>query len=448
MISYIIIGVVVLGIILFIILANMYKTVPTDSVDVIVQNKTMKVYSANKQYNPEGVAAYFKIPSWFFIFKLGMVVHRLPLSIIPIKVPNFLSYDKDRARFVCNIVAYVTVSDPKIAATRFSGSIEELSKGVSYQIQATTRDVTTKKFIREIINDRKGIIDGVYQPLTEVLAHWGLDLKDIEIVDIRDPAKGEIEGEEESHVIRDISSIIETQISSEARQKNAEQNKIARLKEAESEELAKKREIEKEELISTRDQQRIMKVAEQQKLAREKELDVAKVQQVKTQEIEKERQIVIANQNKEVQAINKDNKRLEGEGDKERQLEQAKGTAAILRENGLAEADAIRAKYLAEAEGKEKLQAALNKFEDKAIRALVAEKIVEMQRAVGIEGAKALQTAEMKVFAGSDAGNGFDIGKAISATQVSNLDMATSIMNRIGKPNDLGINLSSKKEDK
>jgi len=379
--------IILIGLITFIIAAVLYTIVPADKADVVIQRGKRRTFSPHPEYTDVNRAAYFKIPAW--VPGYGMVVHRMPLKILSIPIPDFLAFDKDRARFVCDIVAYGVIKDPVVAAMRFPGSIEELGTDISKVVRATTRDSTTKKPIREIINDREGIIDTINAPLTDALKHWGIELRDIELVEFKDPEEPIYKGEEPPHVIKDISSIIEVQINSEARQKNAEQIKIARLKEAEAEELAKKREIQKDEQIGMREQKKNQEVAKEQKLAREQELEVTKVQQVKTQQIEKERAIVEANQKKEVENINKEKKHLEGQGDYLMQMEQAKGKAEFVRQQGYADADA-----------KERLQQALNKFKDEAIRALVAEKLVEMQKEVGIAGAKALEVADLRVFSG------------------------------------------------
>ena len=342
-----------------------------------------------------------------------------------------------------------TVNDPVIAAKRFSGDIDKLQEQVSKVVQATTRDATTKKLIREIINDREGIISQITKPLEHALINWGLDLNDIELVEFRDPKPTESDPKP-SHVIADISSIIEEQINSEMRQKNADQKKEADLKEAIADEIAKKRQIERDEEVGKRKQQQEKMVFDQQKIAREAQLSVEKVQQVKTAEIEKEKQVVIANQlkevakidaeqRKEVEAINKEQKELEGSGDRIMKEAQAKGEAASLRENGLAEAAAIEAKYLAEAKGKDELQKALNRFGSAAIMALVAEKLVDMQKEVGIAGANALSKAELRMFAGTDNGGGFDVGKMIAATATGNESSASAVLNRMARPNDLGF---------
>ena len=407
------------------ILASLYRIVPANFADVVIQSGSARVYSPHKEYSSGGKSAYFQMPSWFFILKLGMQVHRIPLNIIPVNVPNFLAFDKDRARFVCDIITYVVVKNPVEAAKRFGGDIRVLNEQISVIVQSTTRDVTTKKAIREVINNRQDIIEAISPILSATISNWGLELKSVELIDFKDPDPSTFGVD--SRVIHDISSIIERQINSEARQKNAEQAKIARFKEAEADEEARKREIARDQVVAEREQEKNMKVAEQQKLAREKELEVTKVQQVKSQEIEKERAIVEANQRQEVEEIIKIQKKLEGEGDRLRAEEQAKGVAASVREQGYAEADA-----------KERLQDALNKFGDAAIRALVAEKVVTMQQAIGVASAKALEQADIKVFVGSDGG-GFDTGKIIESVNVSSESTAKSFLNKLARPMDLGF---------
>jgi flotillin len=467
---------VVLFVVILIVAIKWYTIVPADKADVVVQAGKTRVFSAHADYRVGTTkASYFKIPEWVFLLHKGMKVHRMPLSILPIHVEDFLAFDEERARFVCDIVAYVSIHNPIKAAQRFSGKISELEQQVSKVVQATTRDATTKKKIREIINDREGLIAEIEEPLGSAISNWGLSLNEIELVEFKDP-KGV--GGVDSHVIADISSITEVQIESEARQKNAEQKKLAKVKEAQADEDARKREIERDEVVAKREQDKNRLVAEQQKLAREKELDVERVQEVKTAEIEKEKQVVIANQEKEVakieaarqkevEAVMKEQKKLEGEGDRIRAEAQAKGAAARTREQKIAEADGekqkllaeatgdaakVREKLLAEAEGiekrllaeargKEKLQQVLSKFDDDAIRAFVAKELVEKDRAIGIAFAQALENADVKAFLGGDKSDkeSYNIGRMMMALQIANSPTADAVLNRAARPNDLGL---------
>ena len=117
--------------------------------------------------------------------------------------------------------------------------------------------------------------------------------------------------------------------------------------------------------------------------------------------------LVEATQRKEIEEINKQQKRLEGEGDKLRLEGQAKGNAAKILED-----------LKAEAEGKEKLQ-----------------------EAVGVAGAKALENADIKVFSGGSDGDkaAFDVGKALEGLSVANEGSLKSVLNRMARPYDLGF---------
>jgi flotillin len=423
---------IILGVVIAaLVTTTIYTMVPANEAHVAIRHGKKRVYSSDPKYSKDSKAAYFHIPRW--VPGLGMLVHRMPLKILSIAVPEFLTFDMYRARFTCEIRAYVMIEDPIVAATRFPTEgrvgidLEELGAQISKIVEATMRDSTTKKNIRDIINNREDIISYIRKPLTEVISSWGLTLTDIELIDFKDPTA--VPGEKDPpHVIRDISTMIEVEINSEMRRKNAEQTKTARLTEAETEQIAKNREIEKDEQIAKREQQKNQIVAEQRKFALVKELEVTKTQQVTMQSIEKEKMIVEANQRKEIEAINREQKKLVGEGDRLMKEEQAKGDAAPIRERGFAEAAA-----------KEKLQASLNKFSDAAIRAMVAEQVVAMQQAIGVAGAKAFENSDMRVFVGSDNGGGFDVGKMIEGIRTSSTGAATATMNQLARPRDLGF---------
>jgi len=419
-------------VLIIIILARWYTIVPADYADVVIQKGRMRVFSSHPDYGTEKIvdgrtiAAYFQIPKWFFFFNLAMEVHRMPLKIMKIDVPNFLAFDNKRARFVVDIVAYVTVKEPVVAAKRLSGGVTELANAMSVIAQATMRDVTTKRPIREIINNRDDIIKAITPPMKEAIAHWGLDLNDVELIDFKDPSKEETGID--SHVIEDISQMIEQEINSEMRQKNADNRKAARLKEAETDEEATKREIARNEEVAKREQEKNRLVAERQKEAIREQLEVTKVEQVKNAEIQKEKQIVIANQMKDVEAINKQQKQLIGEGDKLKLEAQAKGEAASIFE-----------KLLAEAKGKDELQKALRNFNDTSITAMVIQQIVEKDKAIGVAGAEALKMAKINAFLGGGEGaEAFSVGKVLQALTISNPGIADSLYHRIKMPNDLG----------
>lgn len=424
---------VILAVVIIVAVAiSIYTIVPANEAHVVIKGGKRRVFSSDSHYSTDGNAAYFHVPKWLPAY--GMIVHKMPLGILSIAVPEFLAWDINRARFTCEIRAFVVIHDPIASAMRFPGikstiDVQELGVQVSKIVEATMRDSTTKKNIREIINNRQGIIDYIKAPLSEVISSWGLTLTDIELINFSDPTKAEFGETAPPHVVRDISVIEEVKINSEMRRKNAEELKLARLTEAETNEMATKREIEQHEEIAKREQMKNQLVAVTRKGALEKELDVEKTQRVTMQEIEKARALVEAEQRKAVELINKEQKQLVGQGDNLMKTEQAKGDAAPIRERGFAEAEA-----------KEKLQMALNKFGDAAIRALVAERIVEMQQTIGVASAKALENADLRVFSGNEQTKaGFDLGAMLEGIRTSSDTTAMATLNKLARPNDLGF---------
>ena len=432
--------------VIFLIAAALRTIVPPDKIDIVVRNKRSEIYCSNQEYMVEDQdikSVYYKIPAW--VPGIGLYVRRMILQMLEIKVPDFVAFDKNRARFSCDIVAFVAIKDGKKAAMRMPSTAADMSKQIQQVLWATMRDSTTKLTVRTIINNRSEVVDMIKAPLTEALSEWGLGLKDIEIVEFKDGP--------ESKVVSDISSIREQEIDTEARQKNADQVKKAKIVEAETMEEFRKREIQRDEEVAMREQKKLQEVAKEQKIATEQALEVTRVEQVKQEKIDKEQAEVEAEKirevakidamkQKEVEAVIKEQKHLEGQGDRLRQEEQAKGEAAPIREVGTAEAEIIKAKLIGEADGKEKLQEALNKFKENAIIALTAIREIEKNEAIGVALGKSVGLADTKVFlggGGSESSDAFNFGKAMESLNISNTASAASFLNRIAQPNDLGF---------
>ena len=410
---------IITGVIGTLVTFSWYRIVPPSEAHFVTASRKVKVVSPDTTIQKEAGAAYFAIPE--FIPKFGVKVRILPVTIKEIN-GEMETFEKDQARFMVKYSVKYRITNVQRAAETFINE-QELFRMADDQVRSAVRAVTVKYTVNDARANKQKMAEESRTELNDDFEKWGLTLVMFALVDFQDTV--------DSKVISNISKRREVEIETDTRQQNAEKYKNARFKEAEADESAKKREIERDQVVSQREQEKIMKVAEQQKLAREKELEVTRVQEVKSQEIEKERAIVEIEQEQAVEIIRKERKRLEGEGDRQKLEEQAKGQAASTREN-----------LFAEAEGKEKLQEALKKFDDRAILALTAEKIVEMQKVIGVEAAKAFANSDMKVFVGNqDAKSSFDFGQFLTALTVSSTSTAESLLNRLRRPNDLGINM-------
>lgn len=412
MIEFIIIGMVVF---LVLLMFSWYKVVPPSQAHLVVTPRSRFVASADKRISAK--TTYFAIPS--SIPFLGRRVRIMDLTIKEI-TKEMEAYEKDQGRYHVRYSLNYRVNDVEVAAETFVIDAD-LDRQLEEIIQAAVRAVTVNYSVTDTRGKKKEMTEKIDVELNEDLAKWGLELINFVLVDFQDTPT--------SKIISNISSRRETEIETETRQLNAEKHKNARTKEAEADELSRLREIQRDEGVAKREQEKAANVAGLQKATREKELEVTKVNAVKNAEIIKEQRVIEAQQEREVEEITKEQKRLQGEGDRLRSEEQAKGDAAKIRENGFAEAEA-----------KERLQEALNKFDDKAIRALVAEKIVQAQKEIGVAAATALGRADLRIFAGGNGdASGFDLGRIISGLAVSNDGAAAAMMNRIARPNDLGL---------
>ncbi len=394
---------------LFVILAfAWYRVVPANEAHVVVHRSRTRVYSGHKEHSDDGRAAYFEVPR--FVPFLGVQVQKMLLQMMEVDVPNFLAFDRDRVRFECDIVAYVAVEDAIKAAQRFPEGLGELQKQIVKIVQATTRDMTTKLTIREIINERDLIAKKIHQVLSPEVQKWGMSLQALELVNISDPA------DKSSTVVHDISSIAEIQINSEARQKNAEQRKQARLKEAEAEQMAKLREIERDEAVGKRDQLKELEIARQRQLAQEQTMGVIRIEQVRQAEITRDAAIERA------------------EGEKQSIIRVKEG-----------EGEGVRAVGYAEADAKSRLADALKKINEAALDV----RRIEKDERIGVTAAEALKNADIRfINAGAPSSildlftpsGGANLGGMINALEATNPTLYREVKQwlgaRIAKPGD------------
>jgi len=407
----IIIGVAVILLIWFL---GMYRVVPPSEAHMIVRAGQRSVRSTDKRISIDGRGSYFKFPLW--IPALGTHVRIIPLTTMEIMIDQE-TIEKGQARYNLQTSTKFRVTDVNTSAERFT-SFDELKRQLEEIIRAGVRTVTIQYDIVDARANRKAMEDAVKKEVEESFKGYGVALENFQAVDFKDTG--------ESKAISNISLIREKEIEANRRQQNAEREKQSKIKEAESDELAKQREIQRDQKVGEYQQTRDKAIAEQEKTAQEAKYEVIKVQTVKQAEITKEQQIVLANQLKEVEQINKEKKRLIGEGDRLQKEEQAKGEASHFREEGFAQADA-----------KEKLQASLNKFTPEAIRALIAESLVEAWKDVGVAGANALSKADVRIMSGGEQ-DAFNASRMIESVRNGSPEMAMAVINKIARSLDLG----------
>ncbi len=360
---------------------------------------------------------YFAIPSW--IPFVGRTVRMMDVTIKEI-LNEQETIEEKQARYNVTSSTKYRITDVKIAAETYITE-NDLKSKLTEIVRAGVRAITVKYNVQDARAKKQEMEIQIKKEIADDFAKWGLEVINFQLVEFKDT--------KDSKIISNISKRREIEIETMTREENAEKIKQAKIKEAEAEEKSRSREIEKDKVIAEQEQEKEKFIAIKRQKAEEERFKVVKIQTIEQAKIDKEKAIIEAKQKEETEKILMAQKKLEGQGDRARAEERAKGDAAPILEKGLAEAKA-----------KDALQEALNKFGDDAIRALVAEKVVEKDKEVGIATAKALEHADVKVFSGGESDRqGFDLGKIISAASVSNNQSADAILNKLSRPNDMGF---------
>lgn len=413
------------------------RVVKPSEVHVVRRNKVTDIYGSIKpvtnaatgQHQEQDETSgnvYYEIPSWMPIW--GVEVQILPLHNFSVDLEKYEAYDKDKLPFVVDVTAFFRIADYKQAASRIEDNAT-LEEHLIKIVQSSVRSILANDTLDEIMIQRSRYGEQFTKEVSENLKEWGIvPVKSIELMDVRDK-----EGEQ---VISNIMEKKKSFIDMESRKEVAKNNQEAReaeisaaqsiaMKEEEKAETVGKRQAEREKSVGIAKEQAQQNIQEQAKTTKEKQMAVLQVETIQRANIEKERTIIDANASRERQKIEAEAKVVVAEEQKKAAEHDA--TALYIQKTKDAEAElikeqniakAIEAKGLAEATAKEKQglaevepQIVLAKEigENKGYQSYLIEiKKVEATQAVGIEQAKNLGNAQIKIIA--NAGNNVETG--------------------------------------
>ncbi|MDH5482381.1 MAG: SPFH domain-containing protein [Candidatus Bathyarchaeota archaeon] len=381
---------------------------------VVTRGKGRNVYCSR-----EGLkSSYFHIP---------LIQQRsvLPLENIQLKIDNIAFRDKDLAKFSCDVVCWVNVQDPILAAERL-GKVEaeqtiegfrQVEADVKALIEAVSRTTTMKYEIVTLMGERQMFGETVEREIDQQLKGWGLELVDLEIIDFHD-AEG-------YKVIENLEKRRAKEIESETRKKIAEKEKEAAIAEstaeketelvkAQNEEAYRTRQIEKEEAIGKKEQMKHMRISEQEQKANRQAVEATRTKTVGEAEVHKEASI----------------KRSEGEAESTRV--KGKADADVIDLKGTAEAEVTKKKLLSEATGKDALAIALKKFNEAGILLELITAIRDVQLGKYKNLGEALQKANVNLITSGEkdilgipvgADLGADVGAMITAMEKAGFDI-------------------------
>ncbi|MCP1574429.1 MULTISPECIES: SPFH domain-containing protein [Herbaspirillum] len=389
-----------------IIAVTLRRVVPTNMVHIVQTSHSSTPYGRGK---PAG-NTYYAWPSW--VPKLGITVTEFPESIFQVALNNYEAYDKERLPFVIDAVAFFRVDNAETAAQRVA-TFDALHTDLKAVLQGAVRRVLATNALEDIMQSRAELGAQFTAEVQEQISQWGvLPVKTIEFMDLRD-ANG-------SNVINNVMAKEKSRIDMESRVKVAENQRQAELAEIDAKRTVEVqrqdaaqqiglRTAEKEKQVGIANEQAQQEIKAAAKTTTERDMDVKKVQEVRGAEIARDVAAVRAEQEKQVAVVNADAQKqvqvINADAQKQAVTTKAEGDLAA----ALKEADGIRARGEAAAAAEQAMLMApvttqIQLAKEIGANAgyqqyLITIKQVEVGRDVGLEMARAMQHADLKVIA-------------------------------------------------
>ncbi len=419
------IGISIVAVILVaVFLAKAYRRVVEPNEVHIVQSRGGTIaYGKKLEEGEVGKSpgnSYYEWPHWWPIIGVQRII--LPLSVFDQKLTNYEAYDIGKVPFVVDVVAFFRIKDPSVAAKRIQ-DLHELNLQLESILQGAVRTILAKHEIEDIMMERSTFGKMFTDEVKDQLVAWGVtNVKNIELMDIRDG--------QDSKTVSNIMAKKESVIDRESRVVVAENKKLAETAEIDArqvvdvraqqaEELVGLRTAQKDQAVGIADEQALQEIKTQAKETAERDMAVELVKNVRAAEIARSVEVVKADEDKQAIVIRAEGDRQQeviaaeaiqqktiivAEGDLQDALKDAEGILAI----GTSTAEAKRLEEMAVVSPQIALADEIGSndgYQDYLIKI----RGVEKDETVGVEQAKALQEAGIKVIVNSgDVQGGMD----------------------------------------
>ena len=396
------IAAVIIGFFLFIILVKLILTildlrrvVPTNQVHIVQRAKQTISYGKDTANGN----TYYEFPSWIPILGITKVV--LPVSVFDLDLKSYEAYDIGRLPFVVDIKAFFRIDDSNMAAARVS-SFGELKEQLLGIVQGAVRSILANSELEQIMSKRSVYGETFTKEVAEQLKAWGVvPVKNIELMDVRDSSGSQVI----ANIMAKKQSLIEKESRTEvarnrqqAEEAEIEASREVALKKQSAKQAVGEREAEADKKIGMAKALSQAEIAESLKATREKEMEVERIKAVRSAEIAKEATIVNAEADKRAKVLeweaNKESALLEAAAKLELKTKEAEG----IKVEGFAKADAEREMQLASVKAQITLAEQIGNNQGYQ-EYLVRIRTVEAQQAIGVEQAKNLGKADIKVIA-------------------------------------------------
>lgn len=387
------------------------RVVPTNMVHIVQSAKRTAVYGRGK----EAGNVYYAWPAWLPV--IGVTVIEFPESIFQINLVNYEAYDVARLPFMVDVSAFFRIAQADTAAQRVS-SFAELEEQLSAVVQGSVRRILATNALENILQDRSTLGEQFTLEVTTQIKEWGVDtVKMIEFMDLRDSSKGKvienIMEKEKSRIERESRMAVADNLR-QAQQKEIEAQRIVEVERQSAEQTVGQRTAEKEREVGIASQQAQQEIKKQEAITQEHTMQVVRVEKERAADIE--RQVVIieaeakkkagitaAEQERQVAITMAEGEKqstvLKAEGNLQATLKAAEGIEA----QGKASGEAEKAMQLAPVAAQLELAREIGSNHPYQSYLISIEQIKVSER-VGIELAKAMAQADLKVIVSGVAG--------------------------------------------
>ncbi|MDR2152989.1 MAG: hypothetical protein LBO72_09220 [Helicobacteraceae bacterium] len=397
-------GVIILSIIIWVM--SLRVIVAPNVVHIVQRSKTTVSYGTGHSAGN----TYYEFPGWLPI--IGVTVRQLPVNNFDVALTAYEAYDKDRLPFLVDVKAFFRIANTNAAAQKVA-SFEELVDQLTSIVQGAVRSILAKSELDKIMSERSTYGEQFTRDVFTQLTQWGVEpVKNIELMDVRDAR--------DSRVIENIMAKKKSEIEKDSRKTVAENLKLAQQAEIDADQQVKVKKADADRIVGTQQaesdkavgisrEQSSQAIQDEAKITAEKLMSVKQVNVVRQAEIEKQSAIVTAEQQKAQIQINADAQKYEtvisADADKYRieqtsvaklteKQNEAKGILAV----GQSNAEAEKLNQLASVTAQTTLakEVGQNKqYQDYLVRIKEVEASIE----VGVEQAKNIGNAEIKIIA-------------------------------------------------
>jgi len=410
--------------------------VPTNEVHIVQSRKSTESFGRGMTKGN----VYYAWPSWIPV--IGIVKSSFPLSVFDIDLAAYEAYDSGRVPFLVDIKGFFRINESAVAAERVN-NFTELKEQLRAILQGSVRSILAKNDLESILQERGKFGDQFTSEVFVQLKEWGAEtVKNIEFMDIRDAHNSKVIAnimEKKKSAIEKESRIEVAKNTRDAEVAEIDAKRDADVRRQDAEQQIGLRTTEKEKAVGIAQEQSKQSIQEQSKVTAEREMEVKYVKEVKDAEIKQQVAIVAAEQTQKSTV-------LIATGEKEKVILESDAIAA----KGKAMAEAEKAMQLAPVQAQIELAKEIGSNEGYQAY-LIQVETVKANRDVGMEQAKAITAANIKIIANSGDINGgvknvmdlftpnggTKIGGALEA--MAQTDMGKSLLSRFGIGKETGV---------